>query len=182
MTSPSAEFDTNDPVNSFTTMWQRVMLEPRAFFEGLPAMGGLQGPLTFAAICLAIGGFGALIFALSLKPFLFVLVIGLVRLFIGSAIVAMIAQQLFDGRGDYEATFRVLAYSTAPIVFIGIPVLKYLAALYSLYMVVIGVAKAHSFDTVRAVLTVLLTAVVGAVLAHAFGLERVAYRWNPLFR
>jgi hypothetical protein len=182
MTSTAAEFDPKDPVNSFATVWQRVMLEPRAFFDGQPPMGGLQPPLAFAAICLGIGGFGFMIFTASLKGFVFVLVIGLVRLFVGSAIVALIAQQLFDGRGDYEATFRVLAYSTAPAVFIGIPIVKYFAALYALYMVILGVAKAHSFDAVRSVLTVLGSAVVGAVLAYAFGLGHLAHRANPLFR
>ena len=60
MSLSSAEFDPKDPVNSFASVWQRVMLEPRAFFEGLPATGGLQPPLAFAAICLAIGAFGFL--------------------------------------------------------------------------------------------------------------------------
>jgi hypothetical protein len=182
MTLSSAEFDPKDPVNSFVSVWQRVMLEPRAFFEGLPVTGGLQPPLTFAAICLAIGAFGFMIFGGGLGGFLGLLVIGLIRLFVGSAVVAFIAQQLFDGRGDYEATFRGLAYSIAPVVVIGIPVIKYLAALYATYLVIVAVAKAHSFDTVRAVLTILATAVVVLVLVHAFGLGRWVHRVNPLWR
>jgi hypothetical protein len=182
MTLSSTEFDPKDPVNSFASIWQRVMFEPRAFFEGLPATGGLQAPLAFAAICLAIGAFGFMIFGGGLTGFLGLLLIGLARLFIGSAIVALVAQQLFEGRGDYEATFRALAYSIAPVVVIGIPVLKYLAALYAIYLVILGIAKAHSFDTVRAVLTILATAVVGLVLVYALGLGRWVHRINPLFR
>ena len=68
MSLSSAEFDPKDPVNSFASVWQRVMLEPRAFFEGLPATGGLQPPLAFAAICLAIGAFGFMIFGEPLDP------------------------------------------------------------------------------------------------------------------
>jgi hypothetical protein len=182
MSLSSAEFDPKDPVNSFACVWQRVMLEPRAFFEGLPATGGLQPPLAFAAICLAIGAFGFMIFGGGLGGFLALLLIGLARLFVGSAIVALIAQQLFDGRGDYEATFRVLAYSIAPVVVIGIPVVKYFAALYAAYLIILGVAKAHSFDTVRAVLTLLATAAVALVLVYALGLGRWVHRVNPLLR
>src|SRR5262249_43169432 len=122
------------------------------------------------------------IFLGGLKGFFFVLVTGLVRLFVGSAIMALLAQQLFDGRGDYEATFRVLAYSTAPLVLIGVPVGKYFAALYAAYMMIIGVCKAHSFGGVRSVLTVLASVLVAGVLAYALGLGHLAHRANPLFR
>ena len=70
----------------------------------------------------------------------------------------------------------------APVVVIGIPVVKYLAALYAAYLIILGVAKAHAFDTVRAVLTLVATAVVTLVLVYALGLGRWVHRVNPLLR
>jgi hypothetical protein len=176
------EFNPNDPVGSFASTWQRVVLDPRTFFSELPAAGGLQPPFLFALICLGIGGFTFLIFGGGIKGFLGLIVLGVFRLFIGSAIVALIAQHLFDGKGDYEATFRVLAYSSAAAVVIGIPLIKYFAALYSLYIAIVGLAKAHSFDNGRALLTFLTTAIVGIVILEAFGLWDLAHRYNPLLR
>lgn len=176
------EFNPNDPVASFTSTWQRVVLDPRAFFEELPPSGGLQPPFLFAMICFAVGGLGFLIFGGGVKGLLGLLVLGAVRLFVGSAIVVLIAQHLFDGKGDYEATFRVLAYSSAVAVLIGIPLIKYFAGLYGLYVAIVGVSKAHSIDTGRAVLTLLATAIVVIVLAQAFGLWGFAHRYNPLLR
>jgi hypothetical protein len=181
MTTASAEFDPKDPIASFVACWRRVLSEPRVFFEGLPA-GGLEPPLLFALICLAIGGFGFMIFGGGIKGFLGLLLIGTLRLFIGAAIVSLIAQKLFDGRGDYEATFRVLCYSTAVAVMIGVPVVKYFAALYGIYLVILGLSRAHAFDTVRAFLTALSSVFVGMVIVHALCLEGWVHRLNPLLR
>jgi hypothetical protein len=182
MATAAAEFEPKDPIASFGVTWKRVMLEPRAFFEALPAAGGLQPPLVFAAICLTIGGIEFMLFGGGVRGLFGLLVIGLLRLFVGTAIVALVAQQLFEGRGDYEATFRAIAYSTAVVVLIGLPVFKYFAALYGAYLVIVGVAKAQSFDTVRALLTVLASAFAGLVIVYALGLGQWVCRVNPLFR
>lgn len=182
MTTASEEFNPQDPIGSFAATWQRVVLEPRSFFEGLRTAGGLQPPLVFALVCLAIGGFGFMIFGGGIKGLVGLVLIGVLRVFIGSAIVTSIAQQLFDGRGDYEATFRVLSYSSAVAVFVGIPVIKYFAALYGAYLVIVGLARAHSFDTVRALLTAVLSVVAGWVILHAFHLAGPMQRINPLLR
>jgi hypothetical protein len=182
MTTAPAEFDAKDPVGSFASTWQRVIFEPRAFFDSLPPAGGLQPPFFFALICVAIGAFGFMIFGGGIRGFLGLLIIGAARLFIGASIVALVAQYLFEGRGDYEASFRVLAYSTAVAVVIGIPIVKYFAALYGAYLVIIGLAKAHGFDTVRALLTALVSVFVGMVLVHALFLGRFVHHANPLLR
>jgi hypothetical protein len=180
MTTAAAEFDAKDPIGSFASTWQKVIFEPREFFDALPPAGGLQPPLFFALICLAVGAFGFLIFGGGIVGFFGLVVVGAARLFVGAAIIALVAQYLFDGRGDYEASFRVLAYSTAVAVVIGIPIVKYFAALYGAYLVIIGLAKAHGFDTVRALLTALVSIFVGMVIVHALFLGHFVHRVNPL--
>jgi hypothetical protein len=182
MATAGEGFDLGDPLGSFGATWQRILREPRTFFEALPVAGGLQAPLVFAVICLAIGGFGYLIFGGGIGGWIGILLIGLMRLVVGSAIVTLIAQQLLEGRGDYEATFRVLGYSTAVAVFIGIPFLKYFAALYGAYLVIVGLAKAHGFDAGRAMLTAVASAVTGFVIVYALDLGDWMVRVNPLLR
>ena len=181
MTTPTEEFNPQDPIGSFTGTWQRIVLEPRSFFDQLPAAGGLEPPLAFAAISLGIGGLGFILFGGGIRGLFAVLLIGIIRLFVGSAIATWIAQHLFEGKGDYEATFRVLCYSTATAVAIGLPVIKYFAALYGAYLVILGLSKAHSFDTVRALLTGVVSATVGFVIVHALHLGAF-HCLNPLLR
>lgn len=182
MTTPSEEWSAPDPVGSYASAWRRVMADPRTFFESPAASGGLQGELVFALVSFAIGGVGFMLFGGGLKGFLGLIALGALRVVVGSAIATLIAQQLFEGRGDYEATFRVLAYSSAVAVFIGLPVIKYFAAIYGAYIVILGLAKAHAFDTVRALLTVFLAIVVGFVVLYALNLGGCVYHSNPLLR
>jgi hypothetical protein len=77
----------------------------------------------------------------------------------------VIAQQLFGGTGDYEATFRAVAYASAPVALIWIPFIRPLVGLYVLFLVIVGLERMHAFDATKAVLTVLLSALVlGAVV------------------
>ncbi len=174
--------DFGDPVGSFVPTWRRILLDPRAFFESMPLQGGLQAPATFAAICLAIGGVEFLVFGGGLKGALGLVILGLLRLFFGAAIVTLVAENLFEGKGDYEATFRVLAYSTAIAVFIALPIVKFVAAIYGAFLVVVGLEVAHRFDATRATLTLIATAAILAALTYGFGLWGVAQRVNPLFQ
>lgn len=176
------EFSPSDAIGSFTDTWTRVMIDPRAFFKKLPMEGGLQPPLVFASICLLVGGIEMLLFGGGLKGLVGLVIFGIVRLFVGAAIFALIAQTLFGGRGDFEATFRVLAYASAVAVSIGLPVLKFFAALYGAYLAILGLEKAHSMDTVRTVVALLATVITGAVVVHALGLGSIVARTNPLFQ
>ena len=45
------DYDLSDPVGSFVDVVRRVVLQPAAFFAGLPRQGSLVNPLMFALIC-----------------------------------------------------------------------------------------------------------------------------------
>jgi hypothetical protein len=182
MATAAAEFDPKDPLASFGATWKKVMLEPRLFFDTLPPAGGLQPPLAFAAICLTIGGIEFMLFGGGIRGLIGLFAIGVLRLFVGTAIVALVAQQLFEGRGDYEATFRAIAYSMAVVALIGLPIVKYFAALYGAYLALVGIARAQSFDTVRALLTMLASAFAGMLTVYGLGLWPWMCRVNPLLR
>lgn len=174
------EYDVDDPVSSFVDVWKRVILEPRAFFTELPREGGLKAPLAFAAASLLVGGIGVLIFGGGLKGLVALVVLGTLRLFVAAAIVQLVAQNLFDGKGDYEASFRALAYPTAAATLIGLPIVKYGAALYGFFLTIVALERAHGFDAVRATLTLIATGVTGIVVIYALGLWPALARLNPL--
>ena len=45
------DYDLSNPVDSFIDVVRRVVLQPVAFFRGLPPRGSLLNPLVFALIC-----------------------------------------------------------------------------------------------------------------------------------
>jgi hypothetical protein len=178
----AVEFDSSDPVASFAAVWRKIVTEPRVFFEALPPAGRLEPALVFALVCLVIGGFEVLLFGGGLRGMLLLVLLGAMRLAVGSAIVVLVARNLYDGQGGYEATLRVIGYSSAPAVAIGIPVVGHFAALYGAYLTILGVARAQGFDTVRSTLTILATIVTGFMIAHAIGVAPLFDRFNPLLR
>lgn len=163
------EFDRHDFIYSFGQVWKRVMTDPRGFFLAMPRTGGLGNPLMFAVLCLAIAGFGFLITGGGFRLGVGLIFGGVIRLFISAALFLLIARWLFEGKGDFAATFRVCAYTAAPAVLLWVPVVKYLALLYMAYLLIVGLQRTHEFDSVKAVLTLVIATVVGGFLALAFG-------------
>jgi hypothetical protein len=53
-TASGGDYDLSDPLNSFVDVLGRVVLQPRAFFAGLPRQGSLLGPLVFALMCIEV--------------------------------------------------------------------------------------------------------------------------------
>jgi hypothetical protein len=56
-TASGRDYDLSDPINSFVDVVRRVVLQPTAFFAGLPRQGSLLNPLVFALICTEISVF-----------------------------------------------------------------------------------------------------------------------------
>jgi len=169
------EFQTDRPLDSFTGVWRRVTTEPRSFFHDMPVSGGLAQPLLFLTICLAISAVGFVVIGPRWFGLGF-LVLGLVRSFVGALVLMLIARQIFAGIGDYEATYRAIAYASAPVALLWIPLIRPLVALYALFLVIIGLERVQGFDAVKSVLTVLLAAIVMLTIAWVVGLPR----WLPM--
>src|SRR5918911_710961 len=56
-TTSGGDYNLSDPVNSFVEVVRRVVLQPVAFFAGLPRQGSFLGPLVFALICIEVSVF-----------------------------------------------------------------------------------------------------------------------------
>ena len=169
------ELQTENLFESFTDVWKRVTTEPRQFFEEMPVSGGLQNPLVFLLICLTIGAGGFLIF--GPRGFaLWIIVLGIVRAFVGALVLMVVARQIFRGTGDYEATFRAVAYASAPVVLVWLPLVRPLLGLYVLFLAILGLERVQNFDAVKAVLTILLSVAVIGTVVWTLGLGHL---WMP---
>jgi len=164
------EFRTEQFAESFVGVWKRVVTDPRGFFQDMPVRGGLQAPLLFLLACLVIDALGHLIVG-PRGHGIRIVVEGLLRSFVYAAFFAVIARQIFSGTGDYEASYRVVAYASAPLVLAWLPLVGGLAWIYMVFLLIVGIERVHGFDAVKAVLTVLLASLAIVAVSWALGLH-----------
>jgi len=98
--------------------------------------------------------------------FIIALVIfGTISLLIAGAIIHICAK-IVGGKGDYTATVRAFSLSETPMAAIGwIPFLGFLAPIWGLILMVMGIRDYHDISTIRAVIAVFLPAIVIIILA-----------------
>ncbi len=186
-TSPSGgDYELSDPVGSFADVVRRVVLQPQAFFAGLPRQGSLLGPLVFALICTEIsvllvglltflgvpGGATTLVGAggdQGFLAFLGGLVVAPIAAAVGVFLTALVTHLLVmvvvgSGNSGFGATFRVVAYSSVTSLAGWVPFVGWLFSLYRLYLATVGIREMHATTTGKALLVVLLPAVLVLVL------------------
>ena len=184
--SSGGDYDLSDPVNSFVDVLRRVVSQPASFFAGLPREGNFLNPLVFALICIEISailvglltfidvpggvtwlfgargdqGFLAFLGGLVLAP-----IAGTVGVFL-TALLTHLLVILVVGRGHsgFGATFRIVAYSSVTSLVGWIPFIGWIASLYRLYLATVGIREMHATTTGRALLVVLLPAILILVL------------------
>jgi len=103
-----------------------------------------------------IGGFG---FLYSAMPFIS-LGIGIVMTFLYSGLIhALIIA--FKGEGTYSSSYNVYAYSMIPYLILSVvPMVGFLAIIYSIILMIIGLSKVHNLSKGKAALACLLPAVL----------------------
>lgn len=188
------EFNLSDPVGSFVATVRSIVLNPVGFFRDMPRRGGFVNPLVFALISAVIYGVltGILSFLINLVSgngfgialgSLFGYAIGapiitVISLFIGAGIYHLLVMLLVrPSNAGFEATFRVVAYSSVVqlVNWLGaIPILGVIIALaagvYGVILGVLGIREAHNTTTGRAVLVILIpTAIVVLLLLLVIG-------------
>jgi hypothetical protein len=168
------EFTYQDPVQSFVSSVQNVVLRPVDFFRGILRQGDFINPLIFAIICYEVSailggiialafrahGFGGFIVSIILAP------IGTaIALFIGAGITHLLVMLIVGSRNSgYEATFRVAAYSSVVNLVSWIPFIGGLLSLYAIYLAIVGIREVHTTTTGKAALVVLIPVAVVLLL------------------
>jgi hypothetical protein len=184
--TPGGDYNLSDPLNSFVDVVRRVVFQPTAFFAGLPRQGTFLNPLVFALICIEISvifvglltfidvpagitslfgargnqGFLAFLGGLVLAP-----IAGTVGVFLTALVTHLLVMILVgSGHAGFGATFRIVAYSSVTSLVGWIPFIGWIASLYRLYLATVGIREMHGTTTGRALLVVLLPAILILVL------------------
>ena len=157
------------PTTGFVDTWRRVMSDPRGFFGDMAQVGGLQDPLLFLVGIAALNALGTLLLVWSLGGAISAFIWMIVGAFVCAAALTLVAQHLFGGHAGFEPIFRVVAYASAPLVFLWLPILWVFALLYCWYLEIRGVERVNEFEATPAVLTVAITIGVLFLIAHALG-------------
>ena len=167
------EFDVSEPVDSFVETVRGVLLTPREFFSGISTSGSLKNPLIFGLVCLFVSallgrlvgllnvlGSGPLTIDRPLGNFtqglgvsealivaLLILVVApllaLLRLYIYSAIVHILVMIFVRNNLPFEATLRTYCYASAVALLSWLPFVGWLATLYGLYVLFMGLREVH---------------------------------------
>ena len=188
-TTSGADYDLSNPLESFADVVRRVVLQPVGFFAGLPRRGSLLNPLVFALICTEIAAILGGILSLAgvggafvtgygfqapenqgLGEFVGSVVFAPMGGAIGVFVVAGIAHLLVRlvvgaNNAGFGATFRVAAYTSVTSLVSWIPFVGGLLALYGIYLSVVGIREMHNTTTGKALVVVVLPAIVIVVLA-----------------
>ena len=163
-----------------------MVLQPSAFFAGLPRQGSFLNPLVFALICTEIsvllvgllglvdvpGGPNTLIGASGDQGFLEFLgglVIAPIAAAVGIFLTALVTHLLVvlvvgAGHAGFGATFRIISYSSVTSLASWLPLIGWIFSLYRLYLATVGIREMHATTTGRALLVVLLPAILVLVL------------------
>jgi hypothetical protein len=184
--SSGGDYNLSDPVGSFVDVARRVALQPAAFFAGVPRQGSLLNPLVFALICIEIsvilvglltfvdvpGGITSLFGARGNQGFLAFLgglVLAPIAGAVGVVLTALVTHLLVvlvvgSGHSGFGATFRIIAYSSVTSLVGWIPFIGWIASLYRLYLATVGIREMHRTTTGKALVVVLLPAILILVL------------------
>ena len=182
ITASGGGYDLSDPINSFVDVVRRVVLQPTAFFAGLPRQGSFLNPLVFALICTEIsvllvgllsfvdvpGGMNSLFGASGDQGFLEFLgglVVAPIAAAVGIFLTALVTHLLVilvvgSGHAGFGATFRIISYSSVTGLVGWIPFIGWIFSLYRLYLATVGIREMHATTTGKALLVVLLPAIL----------------------
>ena len=137
------ESEVRSTVEALPIVWRRVMTDPHGFFSDMPETGGLEQPGIFLVACAAVNALGHLLLGGGLRGVLGCFLWELVAAVVVAAVFVLVAQNLFEGRAGFEATFRVVAYAAAASVVFWVPLVGAVALLYSAYLALRGLERVH---------------------------------------
>lgn len=159
------EFNPGNLFQSYVDIWKKIIVNPRSFFSDMPTLAGYTNPIIFLIINSAIGGLlGGLVtagIAAGLVAIPAVIITATIGSFIGAAILHLFAYLFADkATGGFEATWRVIAYTSALLVVTWIPFLGALIGLYGIYIEVMGIEQVHKTTTTKALAAVLAPIII----------------------
>jgi len=120
-------------------------------------------------------GFGVLI---AVMLVVMILIGGLIGLFIGGAWIHLWVW-LFGGRNGYGETIKALAYGATPEFLLGwIPIIGFIAGIWSLIVSIVGVRELHEISTGRAAGAVIIALIIPMIIFVAIFASVLLSNWT----
>jgi len=177
--------------------WVEVLVRPRRFFEAAVAPGDQAPGLVFAAVVVGIEEAVRFLLVADAYPViasrplvsaLFWLLIAVVlvmpaALHLTAALQTLLLLAFVEERAGVSETVQVLAYASAPCVFVGVPspTLRLVCCCYGAVLFVVGIATVHEVSLPTALLVAAVPAL--AVFGYAFrGVLAAETLWAVLAR
>jgi hypothetical protein len=164
-----------DYLSRFFAHVQYILMHPQQFFVDMPKTGGFQEPLIFYITCAAINCVVGCAFSILFLNFNFMgpilmAVAQVCALYLASAITNFTAQAV-GGKGNYESTFRVFAYSGVNVVLSAIPfgIGILLSFAYGLILTFFGVKHVHQLNNANTIIAILVSAIITAPIIFLAG-------------
>ncbi len=122
-------------------------------------LGSLMGGPIGGLIGAGAGAGGGIIF------FILFMIFAIIGAFIGGAILHIFVY-LVGGRKGLEQTIKAVMYGSTPGLLLGwIPIIGFIAGIWSLVLEILGIRQLHELTTGKAVLAVLIPIIIAVVLA-----------------
>lgn len=178
-----------------------VLISPGRFFHRMPTAVGITQPLQFAIVLGVIATFVSWMWSLAAGSvqillsenvadaigdpiinffiFLFSPVLVAIGICIQAGLTHLMLMLLGGDRLGFEATFRVAAYGEAASVLLLVPLCgSLLAVVWSVVIFIIGLYSIHEIEPWKAVLAVLLPAILCFTVFGASFVALLATAWN----
>jgi hypothetical protein len=170
--------------NGYFQTAMESLLRPAVFFSRLPLDWGYGNPITFSIFSVALSvPISILLIALFKGSFftgVFGVIFGFLCALIGAAITTPIVMLIWGGlthmalilvqgaKADFQATFRVLCYSSVTQLFNAIPILGNIASLYGVVLAAIGLKEVHGISMGKSIGALAIS--IGILLLFAFAI------------
>jgi hypothetical protein len=178
-------WEDQDELGMFTGLYATLrasMFHPASFFSAMPRDTGFIHPLLFVMIVSTLGTMGSMIWGFFLDSPIYsngklgsgaALLIGLtlpltipVAAFVHSALLHMSLKLVTSAESDFQATFRVVCYSSGPDLFnLIIPALGPLVSLvWQIVISVMGLSIVHRISVARVILALVTLVFIAFII------------------
>lgn len=126
-----------------------IIKNPAQYFDRIVPEQGMYKPIIFGISILFLSS--VFMWITKHMTLLFPIVYWgatVIALFLSAAIL-LVLSKINNGKADYESSFRIMAYSTTPLVVTCIPYISIVALLYALYIMFAGIERVHSLPRTR---------------------------------
>jgi hypothetical protein len=148
--------------------FRSIITMPTDFFDNMPIDDSLKDSVIFVGAIAGIAGLGQII--VTAKPMMGVqyAIAYFAMSFVSGGILLLLSRGL-GGKGNFSNTYRAFAYASAPMVVFWIPILGFIAGLYSLFLLRLSLERVHDLTSQRifAVIGIYAVTMIGVAVTLA---------------